>query len=177
VLTRSAPSWRRNMALQWRRPTPLWRDVLSDTSRCPRFRPGGVLRRRRRSVRRPRPYTTTGWGLALLFRPAMRQARVRLPRPLMGRARDRLPRFIMGRALVLLFWSLMGRRRVPRRHLRPSRGRGSTRAMRSPVRAITLTLVLALGVGDLSAGVLGTPVPRSLVVLRSPSFLREEAAL
>jgi len=30
---------------------------------------------------------------------------------------------------------------------------------------MTLTLVLALGVGDLSPGMLGTPFPRSLVVL------------
>jgi len=36
--------------------------------------------------------------------------------------------------------------------------------MMIPVRAITLTLVLAPGVGDLSPGVLATPVPRSLVV-------------
>jgi len=37
--------------------------------------------------------------------------------------------------------------------------------MMIPVRAITLTLVLAPGIGDLSPGVLGTPVPRSWVVL------------
>jgi len=131
-----------------------------------------VCRRRRRSVRRPRPHPTKGWGLALRFRPIMGRARVWFPRPLMGRARDRLPRLIMGRALVLLFRSLMGRRPVPRRHLRPSRGRGITRAMMIPVRAKTLTLVLAPGVGDLSPGVLGTPVPWSLVVLFFTAFFK-----
>jgi len=102
----------------------------------------------------------------------MGRARVRLPRPLMKRARARLPRPIMGRALVLLFRSLMGRRPVPRRHLRPSLGRGMTRAMRIPVRAITLTLVLAPRVGDLSPGMLGTPFTRSLIVLPFTAFFK-----
>jgi len=152
------------MALPWRRPTPFWHDGLSSTWRCPQFRPGVVFRRRRRSVRRPRSHPNTAWGLALRFRPTMGRARVRLPRPLLGRPRDRLPRPIMERALVLLFWSLMGRRPVPRRHLRPFRGRGISRAMRMPVRAITLTLVPAPELGDLLPGILGTPLPRSLVV-------------
>ena len=160
------------MAPPWQRPTPFWRDGLSATWRCPRFRPGVVFRRRRRSVRRPRRNPTTGWGLALRFSPIMGRARVRLPRPLMGQARDRLPRPIMGRALVLLFRSLLRRRPVPRRHLRPSRGRGITHAMTIPVRAIPLTLVVAPGVGDLSLGVLGTPVPRSLVVLPFTAFFK-----
>jgi len=37
--------------------------------------------------------------------------------------------------------------------------------MRIPVRAMIQTLVLDPGVGDSSPGVLGTPFPRSLVVL------------